>query len=66
MRAPDENADGIWLIIDVERCLYVDRGVDVILCDRLDGPTTLLVRVSEEQLSKLCRETVGAIQAAGL
>ena len=40
-----------WIIIDAERALYVDRGRDVILCDRgHSGPVTLVLKVSERSL----------------
>lgn len=47
-----------WLPIDVERILYVDRGREVILCDRHDyrGTATLLMRMSPEGLAKLRAE----------
>lgn len=39
-----------WIVIDVERALYVHRGVDVILCDRfMPSPATLLIRMTPEQ-----------------
>lgn len=42
-----------WLQIDVERALYVDRGANVILCDRLPSPVTLVVELSDAALEKL-------------
>lgn len=50
----DIRLDEGWVIIDVERVLYVDRGIDVILCDRLHAPTptTLLVRMTPEQRAR--------------
>lgn len=43
----------IWVQIDVERALYVARGRDVILCDCLPSPVTLLIQLSNEELKKL-------------
>lgn len=38
-----------WIILEVERCLYVDRGQDVILCDRgHHGPITLVLKLQEK------------------
>lgn len=42
-----------WVEIDCERALYVDRGRDVILCDRLPSPVTLLLKLSDEEITKL-------------
>lgn len=42
-----------WITIDAERALYVDRGVNIILCDRLPSPVTLLVKISDEQAQYL-------------
>ena len=33
-----------WETIECERVLYVDRGKNVILCDRLPSPVTLVVK----------------------
>lgn len=44
-----------WLQINVERTLTVDRGRDVILCDRSNAPQgqTLVVLVSPENIRLL-------------
>lgn len=44
-----------WLQIDVERTLTVDRGRDVILCDRSNAPNgeTLIVLVSPDAIDRL-------------
>lgn len=34
-----------WQTLDCERVLYVDRGKNVILCDRLPSPITLVVKL---------------------
>lgn len=37
-----------WITLEAERVLYVDRGRDVILCDRdCRGPVTLVLRLSK-------------------
>lgn len=38
----------IWIPVTAERVLYVDRGRDVLLCDR-QSPGELLVQLSSEQ-----------------
>lgn len=45
----------LWLEIDVERTLTVDRGRNVILCDRSNAPSgeTLIVLVSPESIDRL-------------
>lgn len=48
--------DSLWLIIEAERAFYVDRGREVILCDRLPSPSTLVLRISPEQFDKLRRD----------
>jgi hypothetical protein len=35
-----------WLTLECERAHYVDRGRDVILCDRLPSPVTLVVKLA--------------------
>jgi hypothetical protein len=35
-----------WVTLDCERALYVDRGRDTILCDRLPSPITLVVKLA--------------------
>lgn len=42
--------------IDTERALYVAHGVNVILCDRLPSPVTLVVKLSDEAVEKLRTE----------
>lgn len=46
-----------WVTIDADRVLYVDRGVDVILCDR-DIPHELVVKLTDEQAAKLAAQLV--------
>jgi hypothetical protein len=36
-----------WLTLDCERALYVHRGRNVILCDRLPSPITLVVKLAK-------------------
>lgn len=43
----------VWLTIETERALYVDRGKEIILCDRLSSPVTLVVRMTKENATKL-------------
>lgn len=39
-----------WITLEAERVLYVDRGRDVILCDRgHSGSVTLVVKISDEE-----------------
>lgn len=39
-----------WITIEAERVLYVDRGRDVILCDRgHKGPVTLVLKISDDE-----------------
>ena len=45
----------MWLTIKADRVLYVDRGQDVILCDR-DIPHELVVRLSPEAMVALLRQ----------
>ena len=47
-----------WFTVDVDRLLYVDRGVDTILCDRHfhPGPVTVVVKLSDEAISNLLYE----------
>jgi tRNA A37 threonylcarbamoyladenosine synthetase subunit TsaC/SUA5/YrdC len=40
----------VWVTIDAERALYVDRGVETILCDRLPGPVTLVLKVRADAI----------------
>lgn len=37
--------EGGWLTLECESAHYVDRGRDVILCDRLPHPVTLVVKL---------------------
>jgi len=46
----------LWLTIEADRALYADRGRDVILCDRLASPITLVVRVNEISAAALRRQ----------
>lgn len=45
-----------WLTIECTRALYADRGREVILCDRLPAPVTLVVEVSGEAKERLRAE----------
>ena len=38
-------ADREWVTLECERAHYVHRGVNVILCDRLPSPVTLVVKL---------------------
>ena len=37
---------GKWVTLECERAHYVDRGRNVILCDRLPSPVTLVVKLA--------------------
>jgi hypothetical protein len=39
---------GNWIVLDCSRALYVGRGRDTILCDRLPSPVTLVVKLQGE------------------
>jgi hypothetical protein len=54
-----------WLQIDVERTLTVDRGRDVILCDRSNAPTgeTLVVLISPREEENLRRQLAAPAQS---
>lgn len=42
-----------WITLDVERVHYVDRGRDVILCDRNQpGRITLVMKVTREAMEE--------------
>ena len=42
-----------WVTLKVERALYVDEGRDIILCDRLPGPVTLVLKIRKDQIPEL-------------
>ena len=42
----------MWITINAEQVLYVDRGINVILCDR-NIPHELVVRLSPEAVAAL-------------
>ena len=49
----------MWLQIEVQRALYVDRGRDIILCDRNivgERGGTLLLNISENAILRLRHE----------
>jgi predicted phage tail protein len=48
----------MWITIEAERILYVDRGRETILCDRVVLPTAgaLVVRLSDEQVKQLAAQ----------
>lgn len=48
----------MWVTIDVERALYVQRGRDTILCSDREQPgaLTLVVSLSEQARRKLLEE----------
>lgn len=42
----------IWITVNALRAFYVDRGHDVVVCDRgHSGPVTLILLVSQDELS---------------
>lgn len=43
----------MWLTIEAERILYVDRGRNVILCDRLPEAGTLVLKLNDTQVAAL-------------
>jgi hypothetical protein len=45
-----------WLQLDASRVLYVDRGVNVILCDRLPSDVTLVVKMTDEQIAAFIKD----------
>lgn len=46
----------MWITVDVERALYADRGRNVILCELMPGPQTLVLKLkgSEMRASSKC------------
>lgn len=48
--------DDGWLTLECERALYVDRGSDLILCDRLPSPVTMVLKLSEKAAARLRAE----------
>jgi hypothetical protein len=43
MRGLIERIEDRWVTVEADRALYVSRGVNTILCDRLPSPITLVV-----------------------
>jgi hypothetical protein len=44
----------MWITIEVERALYVDRGRDVILCDdHCPGRRVIVVKLSDQAVNEL-------------
>lgn len=47
----------MWITLDVERLLYVDDGVDIILCDRwVPASGKIVVRLSSDAVAALKRD----------
>lgn len=46
----------VWVTLTAESAHYADRGRDVILCDRLPHPVTLVCRLNAEQMRALREE----------
>lgn len=42
-----------WIEVEAERTLYIDRGREVILCDRCHPAGTLLLLVNAESAERL-------------
>jgi hypothetical protein len=40
----------MWITVDVERALYVDRGRNVILCELMPGPQTLVLKLKGKEM----------------
>ncbi len=49
-------ANPVWITIEAERILYVDRGRNVILCDRLPGAGTLVLQLTTEQVATALKQ----------
>lgn len=43
----------MWITIEAERILYVDRGRNVILCDRLPEAGTLVLEIKPDELARI-------------
>lgn len=51
------STDDAWIYVKAQRALYVDRGRDVILCDRLhSGEVELVLRVRRQDARELFNE----------
>jgi hypothetical protein len=46
--SPEPGA--VWVTIAADRALYADHGRDVILCDRIPTPATLVLLLTPEQV----------------
>lgn len=42
-----------WITVNCERALYVDRGRDVIACDRLSSNVTMLLKVAAAEIETM-------------
>jgi hypothetical protein len=52
-----------WLTIECERALYVDRGRETVLCDRLPSPITLVVKLTAQAIEARSAATgTGAVE----
>lgn len=49
----------LWITLECSRVLYVDRGRETILCDRIPSPVTLVIGQTPAQyeLSRARKET---------
>lgn len=41
----------MWITVDVERALYVDRGRNVILCELMPGHQTLVLKLKGSEMT---------------
>lgn len=48
----------MWITIEADRILYVDRGRELILCDRVALPSAgaLVLRLSADQIKQLAAQ----------
>lgn len=49
-----------WISVTAESALYVDRGRDVILCDRLPHPVELVLKLTPAQFAGLKAEVASS------
>jgi hypothetical protein len=46
----------VWITVEADRALYVDRGNTVVLCDRLPSPVTLVLLVASREAESSPRQ----------